>query len=174
MTKNEWWIGSCYLVWLRLFYFLLCFEWNCFPFFLARFFLLICCCWFLWNFVSTVETSWRHWRNARSLNMCQLFLRLGWNSFSPKFARIGSVSLWIKIKRKKKTKQLGKQSADPSTVLPDLHGNESSPLSFPWLLYTPNVHLTPTKRKRLSSQALINTARHFPFTCIGSTNLNIF
>lgn len=81
----------------------------------------ICCCWFLWNFVSTVE-PWHHYKMSMLIAWtCVSFPLLGLNLFfSPKFARIGSVSPWIK-----KKKPLGKQSADPPTVLLGLHENES-------------------------------------------------
>lgn len=155
------------LLWVELLSFLSC-----------LFLPTICCCWFLWNCVSTVEPHGAIMKNvhACSLNMCQLFLRLGWNCLLAQ--SLQELAQWVFELKKKKKKVTGK-AADSTTVSLDLHGNESSkhlhitgPPS-PGYCTHKNTHLTLTK-KCLSSQALINMARHVPFTCIGSTNLTIF
>lgn len=125
------------------------------------------------------RTSWRHYKMS---------MLVAWTCVSFSFAWAETVLVqslqesaqWVfELKKKRKKSQwessqlthqlfywIYMEMNHPSTY--------TSSVSFPCLLYTPNIHLTLTKRKCLSSQALINMARHFPFTCIGSTNLNIF
>lgn len=148
---------------------LLCFEWNCFSFSLACFLLKFVHPWFLWNFVNYSRSSWRHYKKKSPcllLDLCVSSPALGLkNYFSPKFVRIGSVSPWTKIRRKKKKE--GKQSVD----LPASTGSmwkwinqAPSPCPSPlWSrrLHMPNIHLTLTERISPLRLSLIRLFHHF-------------
>lgn len=151
---------------------LLCFEWNCFSFSLACFLLIFVRSWFLWNFVNYSRSSWRHYeRKKKKMSMLVAWpvrqLPCAWaeNGFSPKFVRIGSMSLWIKKNKQTNGKTAGRGEA----VSWPAGGFAGS--TWKWInqapsrcpsppcscqLYMPNIHLTLTERTHLSSQALIN------------------
>lgn len=97
------------------------------------------------------RTSWRHYKMS---------MLVAWTCVSFSFAWAETVLVqslqesaqWVFELKKKKKKPVGKQSADPSTVLLDLHGNESSKhLHIISLLPLPTVHAKhssdPDKKK---------------------------
>lgn len=122
--------------------------------FLPRLFLpTMCCSWFLWNSVTTVEPHGASLRNvhARSFDISQL--SSAWAEMTLVQSLQESAQWVFVVKKKKKRNEMpvGKQSADPTTVLLDLHSEESSkPYGGlpPCLSYPPNIW---------PSQALINS-----------------
>jgi len=119
MTKNEDESsgGSCYYYFsLTALVFLFCSEWNCFSciYFLLVLLPTICCCWFLWNFVITLEVfHGTIYENvpAICLNVSQHPPHLGWDITAQCWHWIDSVS------PSNKKKWLGIQLADLPVLL---------------------------------------------------------